>query len=115
MKMLPNFVDMAKSPEQIAEDSMPYDMQKHETNVYPYGLGICFGQQELDKLNLDGDCEPGDMVHLSCIARVTSVSKNETNEGMKTRIEMQIERIAVEGEEDVAEQPRQIGRVRRPY
>ncbi len=57
-------------------------------------LGITFSQDELDKLELDGDCEVGDLLHMVCMAKVTSISKSENS----CRIEMQI--IDVEAMED---------------
>jgi hypothetical protein len=101
MQVLPKFVDMAKTatelglnkPEVAATPEMP------SQPVYPYGLSICFGQEELDKLDLEADVQVGDTVHLFCLAKVTSVSTNDTTEGPKTRVEMQITNIAVHDED----------------
>lgn len=65
---------------------------------YPYGLRICLTEKELGKLGLDGDCEVGDMLDMRCFATVTSISKNDSGGGSSCRIELQIEKMAVEDE-----------------
>lgn len=73
---------------------------------YPYGLSISLCEDELAKLNLDDeDVQPGDMIHMHCMATVTSVSKNDnTTSGPSCRIELQITHISAENEaeEDAA-------------
>ena len=64
----------------------------------PSGLCICLTEVELEKLNLDDDCEVGDMIHISGMARVTSISKNETDNGCHCRVELAITDLAVEDE-----------------
>lgn len=78
-------IDMEKREEEAEEQSEP---------VYPYGLCICLTHEELEKLELTDDCQVGDLLHMLCMARVTSVSKSEN----ATRIEMQI--IDIEALED---------------
>lgn len=68
----------------------------------PYGLCICLTEVELDKLNLDDDCEVGDLVHLFAMAKVTSVSKTDTGNGAKCRIELSIVALEIEDEDDEA-------------
>jgi hypothetical protein len=66
---------------------------------YPWGLRISLTEKELEKLDLDCDeCEDGDMVDLRAFAVVTSKS-TETHDGKRTcRIELQIQKLAVENE-----------------
>lgn len=67
---------------------------------YPYGLRICFTEQELEKLDIDPDeaCVDG-IFHMHALARVTSVSCDQ-RDGKKTyRVEAQIESMAVEAED----------------
>lgn len=100
-------VDMAKTPAEVKDD-MPVPIMMADSKpsgpVYPYGLCICLTEEELEKLNLDGDLpEVGDLVHLMAMARVTSVSQSEqqTGDGEKrqcSRVELQI--IALKAEDE---------------
>lgn len=92
------FVDMALTDKERAQD-MPAVGTPFVGPIYPYGLCLSFTQEELEKLDLCDDCEPGDMIQLSCLAKVTSMSKNDTTDGVRKRVEMQITHIAAEGEE----------------
>jgi hypothetical protein len=99
------FVDMAKSPEEVKEQTTIASPIEPKVPVYPYGLCISLTQDDLDKLDLDPDCEVGDIVHLMAMAKVTSRSENEmeTADGKKEkccRIELQITHLSVEDEDD---------------
>lgn len=103
--MLPKMVDMAKTMEEMQETAgIPYPSSAAQ--LYPYGLSICLGHDELEKLGLEADCEPGDLIHMFAMAKVTSVSKNDTGEGPKCRVELQITHLGLEeeDEEDEAEE-----------
>lgn len=65
---------------------------------FPWGLRICLEDDQLKKLGLDADCDIGDVIDLRAFATVTSVSKNETDKGSCCRVELQIEKLAVENE-----------------
>lgn len=68
---------------------------------YPYGLCLSLCEEELDKLNIDkNDIGHGDMLHLHCLARVTSVSSNENDDGEHIRVELQVTHIAAESEDE---------------
>lgn len=99
---LPGFVDMAHTPEELEEEKREYasPLSSHAMPIYPYGLCISLGNDELEKLNLDGSCEAGDMLYMDCIAKVTSCSSTDTTEGVKRRIELQITHIAIESPEE---------------
>ncbi len=73
-------VDMSKSPEEMMEGV------EYTPSSVPYGLCISLTHEELDKLDLEDDCEIGDLLHMVCMARVKSVNKNESG----CRIEMEI-------------------------
>ena len=86
---------------------------------YPYGLCITLTHEQLARLDLDPeDATVGGTVHLFALARITSASINQNLGGdLNTRIELQIESLAVESEdaenraEDAAEDrapPRQL-------
>lgn len=68
---------------------------------YPYGLSLSLCQDELEKLDIDkADIGVGDMLHLHCLAKVTSVSSNETEDGENCRVELQVTHIAAESEDE---------------
>ncbi len=93
-------ISMARTPEDIKDI---VETQQPEMPIYPYGLCISLTHDELEKLDLDADCEIGDMVHLMAMAKVTSVSKNETTDGETCRIELQITDLSVEDEDEEGE------------
>lgn len=78
---------------------LPCSPTSPEQPIYPYGLSISLGDDEITKLDLNTDCEVGDMLHMHCLAAVTSVSKNQTTSGTRTRIELQIRYISAESED----------------
>lgn len=66
---------------------------------HPHGLKITLTQIELKKLGLEATCEVGDYLHLVAFATVTHVTKHDGG----TRVELQIEKLAVEDEMAEAE------------
>ena len=103
--------DMARSPEDLKKDrEIPMAMAaKVSSPTYPYGLTLCFDDETLEKLGIDGDLpEVGDMIHIMGMAKVTCASETErTSEdgGKETcrRIELQITHLAAEDEDEEAE------------
>ena len=67
---------------------------------FPYGLRVCLSEKELTKLGLGADCDVGDGIRLRAFGKVTSVSTNDYGKGTESRVEIQIERLAVEPDED---------------
>jgi hypothetical protein len=65
----------------------------------PAGLCLCLTEAELEKLDLDDDCEIGDLLHLKCMAKVTSISKHDHGAGSKVRIELAVILMSVEDED----------------
>ena len=93
-------VDMARSTEEkisAIEESMPMPTQAAD---YPYGLRISLHEDELEKLGLDDSAEAGDTLHFMALATVKSVSKNDFNGKKSCCIELQIEKLAVENEDE---------------
>lgn len=84
-------VDMARSPAEIKDAISP----AYNTPLYSYGLSLCFDEETLEKLNLSDDVEVGDMLDIRALAKVTSVSKNDTGDGEKCRVEMTLTHIGV--------------------
>lgn len=100
MDILPKFVDMARKPIELGEEANEsMSTAAAPQNLYPYGLSICLTQEELSKLNLSGEVDAGDTVHLHALAKVTSVNKRDTTAGTDTRIELQITHLAAESED----------------
>lgn len=92
---IPSMVDMAFSQEEKEDFSKP------TLPRYPYGLCLSLCQDELDKLGIEiGDVGVGDMLHLHCLAKVTSVSSNENENGSSSRVELQVTHIAAEDEDE---------------
>lgn len=115
MQHLPPMVDMALTPKEIEEEKADTPWESPMPK-YPYGLSICFTQDELDKLELDpADVDVGDVVHLFAFAKVTSKSVNETDEGQKARIEMQIIAISSEDENTENEAMDEASSINRMY
>ena len=66
---------------------------------YPYGLSLSFDQGVLDKLQLDiKDANVGDVIDLRAFATITSISQHDNADGAQGRVELQIEKIALENE-----------------
>jgi len=96
-------VSMARSREEkisALEEAMPMPMEAAE---YPYGLCIFLDERDLEKLELEHDCQVGDTLHFIAMARVKSVSENKYNGKESCNVQLQIEEIAVESESDESE------------
>ena len=114
-------VDMAKTPEEVKKDA-PAAVTLGDTPpkvpVYPWGLCLSLDEDSLSKLKLDGEMPSvGEMIHLCAMAKVTSVSENEMedgNGGKKTcrRVELQITHLATENEDDENEEAMQRQKAR---
>lgn len=109
MQTMPSFISMQKDPEEMKEDAAMPDMG--DQPIFPYGLAISLSQDELEKLDMDDDCSVGDLVCFKSLAKVTSVTKNDTVDGAKTRVELQIIGIELDGchdEDDEDDMPAKI-------
>lgn len=82
---LPAMIDMS------LDDAEKKEMSEPSLPKYPYGLCISLCQDELEKLGLDDEelCV-GDMLHLHALAKVTSTSSYESEDGSHSRVELQI-------------------------
>lgn len=107
MAEVTKMVDMALSPQEAMESTMPMSMANAPR--YPYGLCLSLCQDELEKLGLDaGDMEVGDVIHLHALAKVTSCSENETESGSNCRVELQIVMMDIESEDEENEEADQV-------
>lgn len=106
MEILPKFVDMAQKP----SDTSGMMVSGGNAPMYSYRQCISFNQEDLEKLNMDTEVEPGDMIHLEAIGRVTSVSKQENMDGtMDCRVEIQLTHIKPgDTHEDIAEESHKV-------
>ena len=100
VEKIPAMTDMKRTPIEQVEAAMP------QPSEYPYGLSICFDNETLEKLNLDGDdVEVGDFIHIHSLAKVTSVSCNESEAtGKNRRIELCMCYISAEDEDEEDEE-----------
>lgn len=101
--MFSRMVDMKRSDsEKMAADS-PFAMSAAGGPTgpdYPYGLRIRLGEDELAKLDLEGDCSAGDMIDLRAFAKVVNVTVDDVDGKPRRSIELQIQQLAVENEEE---------------
>lgn len=73
---------------------------------YPWGLRLSLDDAAMKKLGLSIEGLPvGAIVHLQCLARVTSVSQDARQDGSTPcRAELQIEQMACESEDEEDEE-----------
>lgn len=97
MDILPKFKDMALDLSDSEGDGLP---EVSKMPIYPSGLCICLTNEQLDKLDMDGNPEVGDMIHLHAIGVVTSYSERNSERGPQCRVEIQLTHIAAEDEDE---------------
>lgn len=101
MPKFTHMTDLTRSDEEKSKehmDSMLSSPFAHMPDVPP-GLCICLTETELDKLELEDTAEVGDFLHGRFMARVTSVSKNDSGGGTRCRIEMSLVAMSVDENE----------------
>lgn len=111
-------IDMARTPEEkeeSAELTMATMPSPDSMPTYPYGLCLSLGSDEMEKLGLDGDCQVGDLLHFTAMAKVTSVSMSDSEfSGPDCRIEMQIQQMGVPEDESTETPDPTPGQLSRP-
>ena len=105
MQKLPQMTDLALDP----VDTDSFLQQISDEKRYPAGMCISLGKEQLEKVGLDDDCEVGDHLHMSCIARVTGVHKSDRD----VTINLQIVMISVHDEESEEDKPVEIENVKK--
>ena len=105
-KKFRHMIDMTRSAADRAKERAKYDApaSPFELPDVPYGLCITLTDRELEKLDLDDDCDVGDLVHLFAMGKVTSVSKNDGPMGCSCRVEISLIALRVE-DESTEEEP----------
>lgn len=100
MATMKRMTDMTRSDDEKSaartENMFPPSIE-HTPDVPP-GLCICLTEAELTKLDLDDECEVGDLLHCMIMARVTSILKNDGPSGKKCRIELSVIAMSIEDE-----------------
>lgn len=99
MDKTPHMIDMAMTPEQRKETA-PVACGQENGPIYPWGLCLRFDNAVLEKLKVDiSDWEVGDLFHLFSMAKVTSKSEHDTENGKNCCVELQIVAIGAESED----------------
>lgn len=92
-------VSMELDDEDKLDAAMPIAMPDRPD--YPYGLCISLTDKEFKKLGLDmTEAEVGMIFHGHFMARIKSVSSNDSGDGQCCRVEAQIEDLAIESEDE---------------
>ena len=66
---------------------------------YPWGLRISLTEKELAKLDLDvKDANIGDLIDMRAFGVITSISQNDGDGGKCCRVEIQLQKLAIEDE-----------------
>lgn len=109
MEILPGYVDMALTPPEKKEEypSTP------SAPMYPYGLCISLGTEQLKKLGLDDGVEAGDHIDLHAIGKVTSVSIRDVD-GSEPDHRVEIQLIAIECEDEDKEAEEMAQEIKAP-
>ena len=98
-----NMTDLALTPADKAEQigMMPTAVMDQDKPQYPYGCRISLCEKELSKLNLDvQEAAVGDIVDMRCFGVITSVNQSDGPDGPCERVEIQIQKMALENEAD---------------
>jgi hypothetical protein len=76
--------------------AMPMGISLGDAPDYPYGMKICMDEGLLQKLGLSDNCDIGDLLDMRCMAKVTSVTKNQVN---GCHVELTIIEVKTENED----------------
>lgn len=99
MALMKRMIDMVRSDEEKLASRMEGMFSPMiDTPDVPPGLCLCLTEAELEKLDLEDECEIGDLLHATIMAKVTSISKNDNSAGCKVRIELSIVAMSIENE-----------------
>lgn len=91
--------DMELSDDDKLDAVMPIAMP--DKPDYPCGLRITLCDPELEKLGVDeSEAVIDGMIHGHFLGRITSVSREAGPDSKRTRVEIQIESLALESEDE---------------
>lgn len=72
---------------------------------WPFGTRMSLTDKEMGKMKLDpSEAFVGGLIHLHAMARITSVSQNDTPDGQCFRMEIQCESMCIESEDEENEE-----------
>lgn len=108
---MPKLADMELDDEDKLDFCAPIECPSPD---FPYGLRICLSEKEMAKLKMSMP-EVGEYVEIRGFACVKSVSSDSTDRGETSRVELQIEKLAVGGYEEEEAPPVAAPRRRRLY
>lgn len=96
--MFDKMVSMQKTPMKMEQDAISVPQEC----IYPYGLSITLGDEEIEKLGIDCDdeeCLVGNYVHGHFLAEVTGYHKSDTSDGTKRTLNIQVTHLELESEQ----------------
>lgn len=98
MARIKQMVDLEYDDEDSLDAVTPMPMARP---LYPPGLRICLTEKELEKLGFDpAEAEVGGTIHITgAMGEITSVSCEDNEGGKRCRVEIQIQKIAIESED----------------
>lgn len=92
-------VSLEMSDEEKLDQILPIPMPGRPD--YPPGTRISLNQRELIKLGIDtSDLCSGGIIHFHALARIVNVSRDDGENGVSCRVEMQIEDMCCAESED---------------
>jgi hypothetical protein len=81
------------------DTKLDYATIKPVSPDYPYGLKICLCEDEIGKLDLPDDVKAGEYLFFKARACVTNAGTEKMADGVKRRVELQIEDMQVLGKD----------------
>lgn len=93
-------VDLELSDDDKLDMALPCGPgEKPKGPDYPWGLRISLTEKELEKLDLDvKDADVGDLIDMRAFGVITCISQNDGDGGKCCRVEIQIQKLAIEDE-----------------
>jgi hypothetical protein len=85
------------------KDSGPMSVGKYEGPDYPYGLTLRLDNASLEKLGIETLPKVGATMQINAMGVVTSVSSHESKNRDERTVEIQIQKLAVEDDDDDSE------------
>lgn len=109
----PKLVDMARTDaDKKAAQKRMEAMMESDGPDYPYGLSLCLGKDELEKLGITDLPDVGDEMHIYAVAKVTNVHQSASESGDDSRgITLQICQMGTMEADDADEDDSPAGKL----